>query len=222
MKSITQYLSQKNRLKHLRLLTVIAFFALTVEKLLEGETFVYQNGRIDAFYTINALDLVCVLVYFSTALLLLADVRNKILLFPDSMLLAVKVMHVCYCLSVLLRTETLTKIEVFTYAEKICEGVSFALFLVILFVGKLQKSDNKFHRIYPYICLALLVFCFAVTLGFEIGKLFVATADNLGQTLTMINFAKSVIGEAFLDLPYFLLTLSVCFVGCKEKAEIKL
>ena len=93
MKSITQYLSQKNRLKHLRLLTVIAFFALTVEKLLEGETFVYQNGRIEAFYTINALDLVCVLVYFSTALLLLADVRNKILLFPDSMLLAVKVMH---------------------------------------------------------------------------------------------------------------------------------
>ena len=118
MKSITQYLSQKNRLKHLRLLTVIAFFALTVEKLLEGETFVYQNGRIEAFYTINALDLVCVLVYFSTALLLLADVRNKILLFPDSMLLAGKIMYVFYCSGVLLSAETLTKIEVFSYVEK--------------------------------------------------------------------------------------------------------
>ncbi len=216
MKSISHCLSVKNRAKHLRTLTVLAFFALTVEKLLAGENFVYQNGHIEAFYTINALDLICVLVYFSTAVLLLAQVKNKVLLLPDSMLLAVKILHVSYSLGVLVSSDRLSNIEVFTYIENIAEGLSFAAFLVILFAGKMQRNDNKFHKIYPNICLALLVFCFAVTFGFEIGKLFVAASEHLSRTLTLINFAKSVINEAFLDLPYFMLTLTLCFAPCEE------
>lgn len=206
-------------MKHLRVFTAFAFFALTVEKLLAGENFVYRNGRIEAFYTIGVLDLICLLVYFSTAVLLLADVKNKVLLLPDSMLLGAKLLHVFYCAGVLVSADALSKTEVFTYIENIAEGVSFAAFLTILFIGKLQRTDNKFHKIYPSICLALLVLCFAVTLGFEIGKLFVSANEHLNFTLTMINFAKSVISEAFLDLPYFLLTLSVCFVKCGEKIE---
>ncbi len=216
MKNISQYLSTKNRAKHLHALTVFAFFALTLEKLIAGENFIYQNGHIEAFYTINALDLVCVLVYFSTALLLLADVKNKVLLLPDSMLLGAKLLHVLYCTTRIFGEKELSGIETFTYIENIAEGLSFAAFLIILFIGKLQKCDNKFHKIYPYICIVLLGFCFAVTLGFEIGKLFVSANEHLNFTLTMINFVKSVISEAFLDLPYFLLTLSVCFVKHKE------
>ncbi len=217
MKNISQYLSQGSRAKNLRHFTAFMFFALTVEKLLAGENFIYKNGHIEAFYTIDALDLVCVLVYFSTALLLLAEVRNKVLLLPDSMLLGVKILYVFYCVTVLAGRRELTGIEVFTYIENIAEGLSFAAFLVILFVGKLQRTDNKFHKIYPYICLALLGFCFVVTLGFEICKLFIAVDEHLNQAVTLINFAKSVISEAFLDLPYFLLTLSVCFVKHEEK-----
>jgi len=96
MGDISLWLSQEKRAKRLKLLTVIAFFALTVEKLLACETFVYQNGHIEAHYTIGALDLICVLVYFSTAVLLLADVKNKVLLLPDSMLLFAKLAHVFY------------------------------------------------------------------------------------------------------------------------------
>lgn len=216
MKSISQYLSQKNRTRHLKLLTVFAFFALTAEKLLAGETFTYSNGHIEAYYTINSLDLVCMLVYFSTAVLLLAEVRNKVLLLPDSMLLGVKLLHVFYCVFALLSPRVLTRIEIFTYIENVAEGLSFAAFLIILFAGKLQKKDNKFHKTYPYICIMLLGFCFVVTLGFEIGKLFVAAEEHINATLSTINFAKNVINEAFLDMPYFLLTLSVCFAPCDE------
>lgn len=217
MGDISLWLSQEKRAKRLKLLTVIAFFALTVEKLLACETFVYQNGHIEAHYTIGALDLICVLVYFSTAVLLLADVKNKVLLLPDSMLLFAKLAHVFYSASRLIGGSELSLTEDFTYVENIAEGLSFAAFLVILFVGKMQKRANKFHKIYPNVCLVLLGVCFAVTLGFEIGKIFVSANEHLSQTLTLINFAKSVINEAFLDLPYVLLTLSVCFVRHSEK-----
>lgn len=90
----------------------------------------------------------------------------------------------------------------------------------MLFIGKLQKYDNYFHKIYPYVCLLLLALCFTVTLGFEIGKLFVSELEHLNFTVTAINFTKSVINEAFLDLPYVLLTLSVCFVRHEESAEV--
>ena len=217
MGRISSYLSCEKRAKRLGLLTVISFFALTVEKLLAGETFVYQNGHIEAFYTMDALDLICVLVYFSTAVLLLAEVRNKVLLLPDSMLLCAKLMYVFYSAGVLLGDRVLTKTETFTYFENIAEGLSFSAFILILFIGKLTKKDNKFHEIYPSICLILLGLCFAVTLGFEIGKLFISASEHLNAALSVINFAKSVINEAFLDLPYVLLTLSLCFVRHEEK-----
>lgn len=217
MKDISLWLSDCKNEKRLRMLTVLAFFALTVEKLLACETFVYQNGHIEAHYTIGALDLICVLVYFSTAVLLLAEVKNKVLLLPDSMLLFAKLSHVFYSLSRFFNSSEMSATDRFTYLENIAEGLSFAAFLVILFAGKMQKRDNKFHKIYPKICLVLLAFCFAVTFGFEIGKLFVSASEHLSQTLTLINFAKSVINEAFLDLPYVLLTLCVCFTRHSEK-----
>ncbi len=200
--SVVAHLSDLHHHKRIRTLAGIFFCFLVCEKLLSG--FSYDTAFYFAF---SVADGISVAVYLSTAILLLAGVRKQYLLIPDFVLLGVK-LHGVITEIVLLVTAGVSAVKL----EHIAEGVLFCSFLIILFAGKLSHKRTPFHHWYPIYCICLLVLCFTVTLTIEVGVYLTQIFDTVTPFALTFGFMKNVLNEAFLDLPYFLLVVTACYI----------
>lgn len=208
--------AEEKRGHDLRLFTFTMFVFLVIEKALSTATAVYQKGEILFSFTLREIDVVSILIYLSMAVLIAFRVRYKYLLIPDFALLGVKVYSMISAASVLLGGEQNT-LSRFSAVENLVESFLFSLFLLTLFAGKLLHTKHRFSKEYPFHCMRLLIFCFPITVLFEVVKIFIATELHQYPFVILFNFAKGVLNEAFLDLPYFLLVLLICFVPHRER-----
>ncbi len=201
----------------LRLFTFTMFLFLVVEKALSTATAIYQKGEIQISFSLKEIDIISILIYGSMAVLIALRVKYKFLLIPDFALLAVKIYTMVYAIGNLFSADYNTLLSTLSSIETLVESFLFAIFLLTLFAGKLLHTKHRFSQEYPFHCMRLLIFCFPVTVAFEIIKIFIATELHQYPFVIIFNFAKGVLNEAFLDLPYFLLVLLVCFVPQEKK-----
>jgi len=199
---VVAHLSDLHHHKRIRTLAGIFFCFLVCEKLLSG--FSYDTAF---YFSFSLADGISVAVYFATAVLLLTGVRKQYLLIPDFVLLGVKVYTVIHEV-VLLISEGVSAVKI----EHIAESVLFCTFLIILFTGKLSHKRTPFHHRYPIYCICILILCFAVTFGIELGVYLTHIVDTTTPFAHTFAFMKNVLNEAFLDLPYFLLVVTACYI----------
>lgn len=196
----------------LRLFTFTMFVFLVIEKALSTATAIYQKGEILFSFTLKEIDVVSILIYLSMAVLIAFRVPYKYLLIPDFVLLGVKIYSMVQAILVLTQSSANHTLSHFSAVETLVESFLFSLFLLTLFAGKLLHTKHRFSKEYPMHCMRLLIFCFPITVVFEMIKIFIATELHQYPFVILFNFAKGVLNEAFLDLPYFLLVLLICFV----------
>ncbi len=204
------------RQHRLRLWTMWMFVFLAVEKVLVGTLVTYDNRVLHVAFSLPEISLICVAVYTATAVLVALRVRYLYLLWPDFVLFGVKIYTVavsCYSLAF----ASLNAVDTLSAVEAAVESVLFALFLLVLFAGKLGHPHGRMARRYPLYCMRLLICCFPVTVVFEVIKCVVATELHQYPLVVAFNFTKGVVGEVLLDLPYYLLILLLCFVPQKNK-----
>ncbi len=204
------------RQRRLWLWTMWMFVFLAVEKVLAGTVVTYDNRMLHVAFSLSEISLICVAVYTATAVLVALRVRYIYLLWPDFVLFGVKIYTVamsCYSLAF----ASLGMVDTLSAVEAAVEAVLFALFLLILFAGKLGHPHGRMARRYPLYCMRLLICCFPVTVMFEVIKCVVATELHQYPLVVAFNFMKGVVGEALLDLPYYLLISLLCFVPQKNK-----
>ncbi len=211
-------LTFKNRKKHrvLKIATVFMFFALSLEKLLSGASLSQNGDYVDLYFSLSKLDIICILVYASTCLLLITRAEYKYLLLPDGVLLLVKLYTAFSGISYLMAAGKHTLLGELNAYEKTIEAFLFASFLIILFIGKLSHRENKFTKNYALFCILFLILCFPATLFFEILKIFERIHIDYEPMVIIFNFAKRLLGEIFLDIPYFLLCLTLGFTKHKH------
>lgn len=205
---IKEYFLDIEKQKKLKKLTIIMFIALIIEKICSGATAVYNNGVIDFNFSLTSIDIVCVLIYISTTLLVAAEVKYKYIVIPDMILLGVKLFNIVYGLFVLFYND-FTMDKTCAIVEKIIESVIFSVFLIILFIGKLSKG--KYLSDFSIRCLRILMACFAITVVFEVVEIILAVENHKYLFLIVFDFIKGILNEGFLDMPYFLLVLTLCF-----------
>lgn len=202
--------SAKNQ-HNLRLFTFIAFLFLVIEKILAGATATYIGKNLVFYFTLLPIDIFCVIIYLSVAILLEAKVKYKYLLIPDFFLLFIKLYTVGTSLFYLL-TEKTTKTNIFIHLSKLSESILFSIFLILLFIGKLTHPKRRYSKTYPFVCMRLLIACFPVTIIFEILKAISRIEIHTSGFLIFLSLCENILNEAFLDLPYFLLLLLMAFV----------
>ncbi len=205
------YFADLSRQRKLKIFTFAMFLALMIEKLLSGATAAYMGNDVHFYFSLSIKDVICAAIYLSTAFMLAVGVEYKYLLIPDFVLFAIKGFNIISGVTRIVTQSQIDIIAELSVIESIVESFLFAMFLLALFAGKL--SHGKILPNFPVLCLRLLIFCFPVTVIFEIVKLVVATELHQYPFIVCFNFAKGVLNEAFLDLPYFLLVLTVCFTG---------
>jgi hypothetical protein len=147
--------------------------------------------------------------------LLALRVRYIYLLFPDFVLFGVKLYTLATATYACFFT-SLGLVDRLSAVEAMIESAQFALFLFVLFAGKLGHPHGRMARRYPLYCMRLLISCFVETVLFEIIKCVVATELHQYPLVVGFNFLKGVVGEALLDLPYYLLISLLCFVPQKH------
>ncbi len=204
------FLHAKNQ-HNLRLFTFIAFVFLAFEKIIAGASATYNDKNLLFYFTISPTDLLCIAIYLSVAILLVARVKYKYLLIPDFFLLFVKLYHFITSFIHLINQE-LTKTDKLIYFSKFIESFLFSLFLIFLFTGKLMHHSRRYSKTYPFVCMRLLISCFPVTILFEILKTLSRIEAHTPSILIFLSVCENILNEAFLDLPYFLLLLLIAFV----------
>ena len=204
------FLHAKNQ-HNLRFFTFIAFIFLAFEKIIAGASATYIDKNLLFYFTILPTDLLCIAIYLSVAVLLVARVKYKYLLIPDFFLLFVKLYHFATSFIHLI-SEELTKTDKLIYFSKLIESFLFSLFLIFLFTGKLIHHSRKYSKTYPFVCMRLLISCFPVTILFEILKTLSRIEAHTPSLLIFLSVCENILNEAFLDLPYFLLLLLMAFV----------
>lgn len=198
---------------NLRVATFITFLLLVVEKLLSGATAIVNSGQISFTFTVKISDVICILVYFTVAILLAANVKYKYLLIPDFFLLGVKLyVGTVNIYKLIVLHGVSTPYEKISALSKASECLLFSLFLILLFIGKLIHTRRVYSKNYPFVCMRLLIACFPITVGFEIAKAWLQTHINADTFVVFFELTKNILNEAFLDLPYFLLLLLLAFV----------
>lgn len=214
----SDYFTTKERQHKLRNITMLMFFMLAAEKIISGMTLISTGGALRAgIENIKVLDVICVIIYLSTAILIAARVRYERIVIPDFFLLGVKLIVIAEETVFLLTEKDAAFIDKFSAGEHILEAVLFGAFLICMFVGEL--SHGKKLPNFATVCMNLIMICFPVTVLLEIGKVIIAYEVHRNPYITMFNFVRDVLGEAFLDVPYFLLILMVCLTsnrGFKE------
>ena len=200
----------------LRLFTFTMFLFLVIEKALSTATAIYKKGEVLISFSLKEIDIISIIIYLSMAVLIAFHVKYKFLLIPDFALLAVKLYTMIFAIENLFKANN-TLLSTLSSVETLVESFLFAIFLLTLFAGKLLHTKHRFSKEYPFHCMRLLIFCFPITVLFEIIKIFIATELHQYPFVIMFNFAKGVLNEAFLDLPYFLLVMLVCFVPQDKK-----
>jgi hypothetical protein len=196
---------------NLRLFTFIAFLFLVIEKILSGATATYVGKNLVFHFTLLPIDIICIIIYLSVAILLEAKVKYRYLLIPDFFLLFIKLYTATSSLTHLL-SEELIKTDRLIYLSKLSESLLFSMFLIFLFVGKLTHHSKRYAKNYPFVCMRLLIACFPVTIIFEILKTFSRIEMHTSGFLIVLSVCENILNEAFLDLPYFLLLLLMAFV----------
>ncbi|MBE6767978.1 MAG: hypothetical protein E7549_03605 [Ruminococcaceae bacterium] len=212
---LTALLHSKERQRLLWQWTRWMFVFLAVEKALSGAVAVYEDRHLHFAFSLHDIDLICIGVYVAVAILITLRVRYTYLLFPDFVLFGVKAYTaaaatVALCKGGMLLTDTLAAVE--TAAE----SALFALFLAVLFWGKLSHAHGRITRRYPLYCARLLIACFIVTVVFEVIRCVAAVELHQYPFVVAFNFVKGVLGETLLDAPYYLLLTMLCFVPQKH------
>ncbi len=196
----------------LRVATFIMFLSLVIEKALSGATALYNSGNLIFTLSFSPIDIICILVYLSVSVLLALKVKYHYLLLPDFVLLFVKLYTAFISIHHLIDYVDYTDYEIVSYFSKAIESLLFSLFLILLFIGKLFHTKRAYSKNYPFVCMRLLVACFPVTVILETVKMILKMETAQYPFLVIFEFAKNILNEAFLDLPYFLLLLLMAFV----------
>ncbi len=212
------YFSTSEQQRRLRRAVMIMFFALAFEKLLSGVDMKIENGAAVLYPAITFLDMVCVAIYLSTALLISRKVPYSRLVIPDFFLLGVK-LWVIVSETVFLITKTgASALDRFSAVEHVTEAVLFAAFLVCMFTGEL--SHGKRLPNFANVCMNLLMVCLPVTVLMEAAKVFIANEARINEFIVGFHFVRDVLGEMFLDVPYFMLILMVSLVPDEGRMQL--
>lgn len=204
--------------RRLWLWTLWMFAFLAVEKVLASSVTVSINGMLQFAFSPSAVDIICVAVYATMVILIAARVPYIYLLMPDFVLLFVKLYSAIVATTVLAGGRPAVS-ETLGAVESALESVLFAMFLGVLLAGKLGHPQSRIGRRYPLYCMWLLLACLPVTVAFEIVKCVIAVEMHQYPIAVIFEFSKNVLGEALLDLPYYLMILMLCFVPQPHKAK---
>lgn len=217
---ISSFLSKGRHRKNLYITTVVLFAFLAVEKAFFCLGIGLTMSGLTLSHEPNISDYLSLLVYTTVTALLIAKVKHKYILIPDSLLFCLKLnvlISSIISLSQISRLGLLTELSVI---EHFIESLFFALFLGILFTGKLVPETSKFKHICPFLCFAALAVCLPATVAFEAVKVFVEeTVYNFSTKLEIMWFVNGVLQEMVLDLPYALLVLLMFFPEKKEMSS---
>ncbi len=206
--------------RNLYIATVCAFAFLIVEKFATSMTDITMTGGIQVDFSFGIKDLICMCVYVCVSALLLRGVKYKYILIPDSVLFAIKLHILVMSLVNLFSVEKIGLLTELTLIETATESFFFALFLTILFTGKLT-SNVRFKKICPFLCIAALAVCLPATIVFEGIKVFVEeTYFHLPLSFTVLIFIRNLLNEMCLDLPYALLVMLMFFVPQNKKETV--
>ncbi len=217
---LTKLFHSRERQHQLWLWTCWMFVFLAVEKVLAGAVAAYENGMLHFSFSLKDVDIVCIAVYATVAVLIARRVKYMYLLFPDFVLFGVKIYTAATAIFALIKGVS-TSVEMLAAWETATESVLFALFLLVLFAGKLGHPHGRVARRYPLHCARLLIACFAVTVLFEAAKCVVAVELHEYPTVVAFNFVKGVLGETLLDAPYYLLLTMLCFVPQRRIEKVR-
>lgn len=217
---ISSFLSKGNHRKNLYITTVVLFAFLALEKAFFCLGIGLTMSGLTLSHEPNISDYLSLLVYTTVTALLITKVKHKYILIPDSLLFCLKLnvlISSIISLSQISRLGLLTELSVI---EHFVESLFFALFLSILFTGKLVPETSKFKHICPFLCFAALAVCLPATVAFEAVKVFVEeTVYNFSTKLEIMWFVNGVLQEMVLDLPYALLVLLMFFPEKKEMSS---
>ena len=216
---VSAFLSKGRRRNNLYIATVVLFAFLAVEKAFFCLGIGLTMSGLTLSHQPDISDILSLLVYTTVMLLLIAKVKYKYILIPDSLLFCLKLnvlISSIISLTELSRLDLLTELSVI---EHLVEAFFFALFLAILFAGKLVSETSRFKHMCPFLCFAALAVCLPATIVFEAVKVFVEeTVYNFSISIEVMWFVNGVLQEMVLDLPYALLVLLMFF---SEKSKAK-
>ncbi len=202
---------------NLMVATFIAFLLLIAEKsILSANAHLHSDGLYFEFY-LSLTDVMYIIIYTCVAVLLALHATYKHLLIPDFFLLGIKVYHVFFDSAYLIKNlNALSSVQQMDYICTIVESIIFSVFLILLFIGKLMHTSRHYHKVYPFVCMRLLIFCFPITVILQCIKAWLALGSSNHTFYIIFNLIKNILNEAFLDLPYFLLLLLLAFVPEKR------
>ena len=217
---ISSFLSGGNHRKNLHIATVVLFAFLAVEKAF----FCFGIGLTMSGLTLSHVpdvsDYLSLLVYTTVTVLLIAKVKHKYILIPDSLLFCLKLNALISSVITLTQLSKIGPLTEISAVEHVVEAFFFALFLGILFTGKLVPETSKFKYICPFLCLGALAVCLPATIAFEAVKVFVEeTVYNYSTKVEVVWFINGVLQEMVLDLPYALLVLLMFFPDKKTTSS---
>ena len=213
---ISLFLSRGNHRKNLYIATVVLFAFLAVEKAFFCLGIGLTMSGLTLSHQPDISDILSLTVYTTVTVLLIAKVKHKYILIPDSLLFCLKINVLISSVISLAELSRLGLLEELSVVEHLVESLFFAIFLAILFTGKLVPETSRFKRICPFLCFAALAVCLPATIAFEAVKVFVEeTVYNFSTKVEVMWFVNGVLQEMVLDLPYALLVLLMFFPGKK-------
>ena len=217
---VSAFLSKGKHRKNLYIATVVLFAFLALEKAFFCLGIGLTMSGITLSHQPDISDILSLCVYTAVTVLLIAKVKHKYILIPDSLLFCLKLnvlISSILSLTELAKLGLLTEISVI---EHLVEAFFFALFLGILFAGKLVPETSRFKHICPFLCLGALAVCLPATIAFEAVKVFVEeTVYNFSTQIEVMWFVNGVLQEMVLDLPYALLVLLMFFPDKKTTSH---
>ncbi len=219
---VSAFLSKGRHRKNLYISTVVLFAFLALEKAFFCFGIGLTMGGITLSHQPDISDILSLLVYVTVTVLLIAKVKYKYILIPDSLLFCLKLNVLISSIISLTEISKLGLLTEISVIEHLVEALFFALFLAILFAGKLVPETSKFKHICPFLCFAALAVCLPATIAFEAVKVFVEeTVYNFSTSVEVIWFVNGVLQEMVLDLPYALLVLLMFFPDKKQRITLQ-
>ncbi|MBQ3499140.1 MAG: hypothetical protein IJA87_08440 [Clostridia bacterium] len=217
---VSAFLSKGRRRNNLYIATVVLFAFLAAEKAFFGLGIGLTMSGLTLSHQPDISDVLSLLVYTTVTLLVIAKVKYKYILIPDSLLFCLKLNVLISSIISLTELAKLGLLTELSVIEHLVEAFFFALFLAILFTGKLVPETSRFKHICPFLCLGTLAVCLPATIAFEAVKVFVEeTVYNFSISIEVMWFVNGVLQEMVLDLPYALLVLLMFFSEKKQSKE---
>ncbi len=217
---VSAFLSSGKRRKNLYIATIVLFAFLAVEKAFFCLGIGLTMSGLTLSHQPDISDVLSLLVYTTVTLLLITKVKYKYILIPDSLLFCLKLNVLISSVISLTEASKLGLLTELSVIEHLVEAFFFALFLAILFAGKLVPETSRFKHMCPFLCFAALAVCLPATIAFEAVKVFVEeTVYNFSISIEVMWFVNGVLQEMVLDLPYALLVLLMFFSEKKQSKK---